>query len=426
MSKNLKEFYFLFVLIFSGLATDFSENQIGLITLFLITVFMLFVYKVKITKQYIYAIVVWLIYAFVSIIIHREIFEFFIFRHLAYITIAYCMVMLYKVDFFFKYEKNIYYLAYISIFFWFWEWINPSSLRALSSLIDISGNTIGWQHKNNFIVYNLELRYILTSSTFFPRNCGFAWEPGPYAIFLSIGIVINLLKNKLRISGNTKLYVLLFALLTTQSTTGYSVVAIIFIYLFSRDLKGLKRYLITVVAIIISFSIFISFDFMQDKIHKQIEDVQIMEQTLNRALSQNTSFSTGRFGGLYIAWQDFKRNPLFGVAGSSESRYATIDGIGLSIRNGIGNIISSYGMFGFIFFILFLIKTSNLLSIITKSNASYALFITIFLCLMGFSLFTTPIISSFIFFSIFYNKKSMSIIKNENQYHNDNVTQEII
>ena len=68
------------------------------------------------------------------------------------------------------------------------------------------------------------------------RNCGFTWEPGGFACFLILAIIINLASNKFKIR-NKSLMILILSLITTFSTTGYMAFAFIMIwYLFNTEL----------------------------------------------------------------------------------------------------------------------------------------------------------------------------------------------
>lgn len=75
---------------------------------------------------------------------------------------------------------------------------------------------------------------------FIHRNAGMFWEPGAYQGYLNFAILFYLLMNNgaTRIFSNWKFVVLLIALFTTKSTTGYAVLAFIILYYFLYYYRG--------------------------------------------------------------------------------------------------------------------------------------------------------------------------------------------
>ncbi|MFW5803593.1 MAG: hypothetical protein ACOCWG_00005, partial [bacterium] len=88
IKKLIKNLYFLFVLLFSGLATSFYRSQEGIITLFIVTVIIMIIFFVEITWQYIYVLSGWLLYSILVTIVNQSFNDFFIFRHFVFFTVA--------------------------------------------------------------------------------------------------------------------------------------------------------------------------------------------------------------------------------------------------------------------------------------------------------------------------------------------------
>ena len=90
--------------------------------------------------------------------------------------------------------------------------------------------------------YVSSLFYSAIQSTYLPgivlihRNCGIFWEPGVYQVFLNIGIIL-LLDKELEKYDIIKFYILLIALITTFSMTGFIVISIVLLVYRKRVLK---------------------------------------------------------------------------------------------------------------------------------------------------------------------------------------------
>ena len=108
MKNKIKNTYLLFVIIFSGMGTAFYRSHEGLITLFFVTIFIMFYFKIPIKRKIIIAVVIWLVYS-VFLLVDREAFTpFFIFRHLVYLLSSYAILLIFKEELFWKFENYIF------------------------------------------------------------------------------------------------------------------------------------------------------------------------------------------------------------------------------------------------------------------------------------------------------------------------------
>ncbi|MFW5803755.1 MAG: O-antigen ligase family protein, partial [bacterium] len=310
-----------------------------------------------------------------------------------------------------KFEKYVTCFALISLFFIVWQTLYPYSILHIANKLDISGmyNTTrpgsGFTY-NNFIIYTTAYR----PEYFFQRNAGFCWEPGPFSIYLNIAIFLNLMRTNKKLKNNFALYILFVALLTTQSTTGILAFSLMILYLFYYDFKGKNKYLYILFFIYIFVYIFFNVDFMYEKIVNLIEGGKNIEDTLQRAWQNKARYSGGRFGGAYIAWQDLKNYPFFGIGGSSALSYGYLDeGVGVAIISGLSSIISTYGLYGIIFYIFFTFKSSIYLAGKFKSNLKYGLFVIILISSLSFSLHSQVMLFTFIFYAAFVDENMKQI-----------------
>lgn len=131
------------------------------------------------------------------------------------------------------------------------------------------------------------------------RNAGMFWEPGAFQGYLNLAIAIALLLPK-NVARRNSLIILIAALFTTLSTTGYLVLGYIIIYysyVYSSFSKA-RRYLVTIIVVIGCLYAFFNLEFMHDKI---LENVSDTESTQGRI----TDFV--RYG------EEIKKNILFGL-----------------------------------------------------------------------------------------------------------------
>jgi hypothetical protein len=410
IKKQIKNLYFIFVLLFSGLATSFYRSQEGIITLFIVTVIVMIIFNLKITRQYIYVLLGWLLYSILVTIVNQSFHDFFIARHFVFFTVAYTIYQVYKDYFFERFERHITFFAAVSLVFVLWESFHPTSLLTISRTIDISGDPF-FRIKdiyNNFLIYTTTYR----PEHFLQRNSGFCWEPGPFSIYLNIAIYLNLVRTNKKLKNNKALYILFIALLTTQSTTAILAFGLMILHLFYHDIKSINKNLYVVMAAGIFIYVFFTVDFMYEKILDLIESGKNIEDTIYRAWKIGKSYSGGRFGGFYIAWQDFKNYPLFGTGGSSALSYGYLDeGVGVAIINGLASVMSTYGIYGLFFYLYFGFKSSLYLANRFKSNLKYGLFIIMMISSFSFSLHGQIMLFTFVFYTAYTEENMKNLIR---------------
>ena len=310
---NLKIIYFTFIVLFSGFATAFYRSQEGIISLFFFTILMMLIYRIKIDIKLVKVIVIWLVYVALTTIRNRYFADFFAFRHIVFFLTAYTIIHLYKGKLFIMFEKWIYVLAIISLFFWIWQIIDFSSLNSFMQITDVGGLESSTKKSLHNLVYTRHFAY---AETLIPRNCGFAWEPGPFSVFLSIAIFFNFLRTNYILKGNLTFIILLVALLSTQSTTGFLIFGVLILYLISTK-KKIYKYIYFILIVLLFGFLFFRLEFMYNKIIELMESGQNVDIHLQRMRSLGYSSSVGRFGGLILAFEDFKNYPLLGIGGHS-------------------------------------------------------------------------------------------------------------
>lgn len=169
------------------------------------------------------------------------------------------------------------------------------------------------------------------------RNCGMFWEPGAYQGYLVL--VPLLFIDNLRWLWNSerkRCIILLSALLTTQSTTGYVVFFVVIGLSILHEMKGLFSKLLTLSIIIsIAFYAFFSFDFLGDKISEQAE---------NAASIQSGEASWTRMGAMQIDKENIARHPFVGNGFLMDSLYGNLGEEMVGSGNGFTGAINRFGI----------------------------------------------------------------------------------
>ena len=116
----------------------------------------------------------------------------------------------------------------------------------------------------------------------------------------------------------------------------------IFVYLVLRIFLGIpqkgKRWIIIIISIFLLLGIFLSYDFILEKIQEFLWDSGINSYTLNRIINESFRESEARTKLLQIYWKLIKERPIWGWG-----IYGGMIGEGLSPHNGIFDILMAFG-----------------------------------------------------------------------------------
>ena len=176
------------------------------------------------------------------------------------------------------------------------------------------------------------------------RNSGMFWEPGAFQGYI-IMVPLMFIDNLSLLWRRYKRYciVLLIALVTTFSTTGYIAFAMIMVYYVTIKIKNkFARVLLVPVLLLSMFYAYTNLDFLGDKIDKNIE----------RATSGKVTVD--RLGSAILDWHYIKKNPITGNGLADVTRYEDHlmykELIG-GFSNGFTDVVAKFGI---IFILLYL------------------------------------------------------------------------
>ena len=410
------EYLYVFVLIiYAGKANTFVvstsliTNPVGVSLIVVISGILAIRGNIIFNKNFYLLICCFFIY-FIAISIkyseiHPTIFlDYFLLFFIAYVTIKALEFNLFKI-----YEYVLYYLAIIGLLMWgiqiilggdtLYYYFSKISLLKSTSFVSLDGL--------NAIIYSVmpssESLYNFT----IPRNCGFAWEPGGFAVYLCLAIFINLFIPNADSKGKIRFWVLFFALISTQSTTGFTIftIIILFYYLNKKRIIIFLLLPVMVTALILIFSL----PFMSNKIVSVVNETSEIDLIVERSIGTETPIEPQRFASFMIAIKDFRNNPILGNGNITGESWTSKIGANVSAISGIGNLLSDFGIIGFLFFIIYSIKSSFFLSKYYDYKGKYLLFLIILLISISYGVILLPLGMSFWMFQLFIPKTSSKI-----------------
>ncbi len=188
----------------------------------------------------------------------------------------------------------------------------------------------------NLIIFNL-------GQITLNRNSGFYWEPGTHGGFLCLALFINLFYRKDRLTSRFNI-VFIITILTTVSTTTY--LALFFVIVAYLKNYIIRKPLISLALLIfvgtMGFLAFTKLDFLSSKIDEQI------------AKSGSRKTGESRFSSFFADLRALEEHPFIGTGRNVEMRFGknfyNADIREVHRNNGIGVLLSTYGVFFFFFF----------------------------------------------------------------------------
>lgn len=244
-----------------------------------------------------------------SIFLLLAIVQGLIFGHFSVVTIItsfsmmfllpYLLFKIYRINFFFLFEKVIRLLIYISMIIWLLQQFVPGVKGIIVAVIKLL-NT------NNV----LDIHRFMFFYTYWPaldqdfglsRNAGFSNEPAAFSVILILAIIINYVKNNKLFNRTNLIYY--FALLSTFSTTGYIALSALGLLLLKQKNSKIIGILLFPLFIYGALYAYKNLEFMEDKIEAQYSTA------IEKDLNQSTS---GRFYGIRKSLFVFSKHPLIG------------------------------------------------------------------------------------------------------------------
>jgi hypothetical protein len=368
-------------------------------TLFVPIAIILFLTFLVRGKQFDKEFILFILLLTIVTVLQTYIFNFFSFQSTVgvylRVIIGYLIVKILKENFIPYYINILYYLSIIGTIIYLSIVTFPSleSLYKLTLVPILSIFNFAGTRQETIIFYNLQHLESL-------RNSGPFWEPGAFAGYLMIAIIFiyfHNIKNRKR-----KLIILVFALITTFSTTAFFALSIFLYFYYYNTIKNIIIKL-TVASIIIysSYYAFFNIDFLGQKIEHQFNMIR-------NAKVYGKDSNTQRFFNILRDIEDFKGHELIGRGSNPLTRYSFKHKE--QIRTvGITDILVRMGLLLFLFIFYFLYK--SICSIVKNSDKKgkglycVGIILTILTILMSEVYFNFPLYWSLIFIFLIYKRK---------------------
>ena len=262
---------------------------------------------------------------------------------LARITLGYIVIRYIGVNFKLAYFHVIFFVSFISLFGYIWNFLGQDIYaihytEQTNLYNDNSGrNIIFFQQKGDG-----------------SRNSGMFWEAGAFACYICLAFLFYLGSIKMLFKKHLfKVVVILLALITTYSTTGYIVLFILgvsTIYIEYSQKYGPFVLPVLVSFVIIAYITYENTDFLKDKIDHQFQ---------NASARDEGEFGPDRLSALYFDIHYITKHPLIGNGFHSQTRYADhpeLQKVALGHGNGFSDFLASMGILSLMFYSFYILK----------------------------------------------------------------------
>lgn len=240
------------------------------------------------------------------------------------------------------------------------------------------------------------------------RNSGCSWEPGRFAIMIAMAIYANLLRKGVTFRRNRGIFWLLAALLTTQSTTGYTCVLVMYALFILRTSRNMSR-LVSLIVLIPVFILVTKADFMQDKIMEQADVESTVQGVYDTAEWADKTRDDGeyigslnRFQAMFFERMNIKNDPWLGYSRNKEYSYFNkYISTNLVLTGGILKVLGEYGIPIGIFLYLLLLLSSIRIAKRTGYKVYSGLFVLIILSSVSYVTWCVPVFTAFWLYGVF-------------------------
>ncbi|MCK5137867.1 MAG: O-antigen ligase family protein [Bacteroidales bacterium] len=392
-SNNIRDYFLVFLVFGYSIYSHFTlQKELYLLAVFILSIYITLKTKLKFNKIIILSTIYLLVIGLTQTLI---------FGAGKISTILYNIAVLLYFPFFILvivgmkslrlFSNIITFFALVSIVFWiltnlssdFYQWTQHLALSIPAPYFS--------EKNEQFFFYTYES----ATAMGLIRNPGPTTEPGNWAVFLILSLIINLITQARLLS--TKNIILLFALITTFSSAGYLGLFVLFSYfiVFSR-FNILAKFIVIPVSIYVFMLLYTSLEFMEEKLESKIEN----------EITTELSEGSGRIKGALRSWNVVKTYPLTGRGFVSATKADPKKEAAFYPGYGFPALAAKIGLVGFIFYFSFIIISLNKLNIRhSQRRFTFILFalLALFIQLFSQSIYTAPI-----FVMIFLSKPIMT------------------
>lgn len=409
--SRIKRIYFFILFLFAARATvlttnlDPRSNIVGFLLFCIPTIYMIYKYRLSFKNRnllILYSILsLWLLIHF---LLGKEFRYFDTFLLFLKILAAYSLVNLFKSRLFLLYEDTVTKLSIFCVFLWVITIIIGPLNIAKFGLFEPATRI----SSASFLIYNVANVFDTETQLYggITRNCGFCWEPGLFASFIIIALVINLFIYK-RIKKNKNFFYLSIALFTSVSTTGYiAYIVIIISYLYAKSQNKIFFLLKLFVLVPVLYLLY-SLPFISEKIEENSQKQSFLTEDTRRmdyVDNSETVITPQRFECIYLDYLNFIHSPIIGY-GLNTTYVSENISENLSLTNGILKDFAKYGIIIAILLQLLLIKNSRYFSLSCNANQPFLLYVVLAILSFSYYFMELPLIASIFLYRYFLNEK---------------------
>lgn len=391
----------------SRMVGSISGNLFPFLLPILFTAFIAKKHKVRFNNKNLHIVLFITLLWSIAIIIKQHLFSsqelsyyFFLFYAL---IVAYVHVQAYGYRFFSLYEDVMVFMCKIVTVLWLVSVITPGHLSQIFYQFPQTGFGRNFLYLFNWmdpmkgqVISNIQ------------RNAGFSWEPGRFAISVILAITVNLLRNGIKFKGNRNVLWLFVALVSTMSTTGYSIMMTIFTLFWFKKFSIRKLFSFIIIAIPIGIFIF-SLEFMGEKLEVRADmDTRVYDimKSVDYANSQKKSeyeVSLDRFESIYFeAIYNIPNDPILGYGRNVlHSYYSENISTVFTLTGGLLKILGQYGVpLGLLIYCI-LFKSSMTIANESKQRKRFAIAIVVLMASISYILFCIPIFTTFWMYGLY-------------------------
>lgn len=393
--STLDYLYMFFIIIYAAQASAFVRGlgdplAAGNIVAVLFTIVMIYVHKVQFSQNYLISIFILVLYTVLTFARHSYVSGGFIPRWFIYLSIAYVVCQVYGERIFTVIESVLLPLFIISLIFFIFHLIFPNQVYSLVesfSLPTFSDNQDYLSYNCIFYTINGEEGQKLGDYFLFRRNAGFAWEPGAYSCFACLAISCRFIHNPDKLL-NVPLLVYFAAIYTSQSTTGFFILAALLLVWVILNKKFLWLILLIPLAVYAFDLAFVSDKFMDEYVDVVSSDGNVF------AVSQH-----GRLFGLLVSWYEFIKHPIIGLGGKQET-------MGYYVFSGIGDLFVTFGLILSMVYFVLLFKSEKCIRRAFNNYGGYGVVVVIILLMISYRFWEQPLFLSLVFMSVYGSTKN--------------------
>ena len=306
------------------------------------------------------------------------------------ITLGYIVIRYIGVNFKLAFFHIIFFVSFISLFGYLWN------------ILGLDIPPIYFTEQTNYSYNNSSRNIILFHQNGEgSRNSGMFWEPGAFACYICLAFLFYLGNIKMLFKEHLfKVVVILLALITTYSTTGYIVLFIIGVATIYIEYS--QKYGAFVLPVLVSFALigyitYESTDFLKEKIDHQFQNASDRDEG---------EFGPDRLSALYFDIHYITKHPLIGNGFHSQTRFADhpeLQNEELGHGNGFSDFLASMGFLSLMFYSFYILKYNKAHPVVFV--------ITILILLQGEPLLNYPLFLSlpFIFIYDIYNRRIINL-----------------